>query len=76
LKLLSFQKLQNALETSPLAAALIAELAPMFCLISEQESEAARNLARYVTGYVTATIGPLQENFSFRDFADWAQFKD
>lgn len=46
LKLLSFQKFQNALETSPLTAALIAELAPMFCFISEQESEAARNLAR------------------------------
>jgi hypothetical protein len=76
LKLLSFQKLQNDLETSPLTAALIAELAPMFCFISEQESEAARNLARYVTGYVTATIGPLQENLSFRDFAEWAQFKD
>lgn len=76
LKLLSFQKLQNALETSPLTAALIAELAPMFCFISEQESEAAHNLARYVTGYVTATIGPLQENLSFRDFAEWAQFKD
>ncbi|PKX96271.1 uncharacterized protein P174DRAFT_509556 [Aspergillus novofumigatus IBT 16806] len=65
LKLLSFQKLQNALETSPLTAALIAELAPMFCFISEQELEAARNLARYVT-----------ENLSFRDFAEWAQFKD
>jgi hypothetical protein len=76
LKLLSFQKLQNALETSPLTAALIAELAPMFRFISEQESEAARNLARYVTGYVTATIGPLQENPRFRDFAEWAQFKD
>ncbi|EAW20718.1 uncharacterized protein NFIA_112420 [Aspergillus fischeri NRRL 181] len=76
LKLLSFQKFQNALETSPLTAALIDELAPMFCFISEQESEAARNLARYVTGYVTTTIGPLQETSSFRDFAEWAQFKD
>jgi hypothetical protein len=76
LKLLSFQKLHNALETSPLTAALITELAPMFCFISEQESKAARNLARYVTGYVAATIGPLQENLSFRDFAEWAQFKD
>lgn len=39
LKSLSFQKFQNALETSPLTAALIDELAPMFCFISEQESE-------------------------------------
>jgi hypothetical protein len=72
LKLLSLQKLQNALETSALTTALIAELALIFCFISEQESEAARNLARYVTGYVTATIGPLQENPSFRDFAEWS----
>jgi hypothetical protein len=60
---------------SPLTAALINELAPMFCFISEQESEAARNLARYVMGYVMTTIGPLQGTPSFRDFADWTQSK-
>jgi hypothetical protein len=47
----------------------------MFCLISKQESEATRNLAWYVTGYVTAMIGLLQENSSFQDFADWTQSK-
>jgi hypothetical protein len=76
LKLLSFQKFQNALETFPLTAILIHQLAPMFRFISEQQSEAARNLARYVTDYVTAKMGPLQEDLSFRDFAEWAQFKD
>jgi hypothetical protein len=76
LKLLSFQKFQNALETFPLTAILIHQLAPMFRFISEQQSEAARNLAQYVTDYVTAKMGPLQEDLSFRDFAEWAQFKD
>lgn len=33
-------------------------------------------MARYVTGYVTTTIGPLQETSSFRDFADWTQSKE
>jgi hypothetical protein len=69
------RKFQNTLEMSPLTAALINELAPMFCFISEQESEAARNLARYVMGYVMTTIGPLQGTPSFRDFADWTQSK-
>jgi hypothetical protein len=27
-------------------------------------------------GYVMATIGPLQENSSFRNFAEWAQSKE
>jgi hypothetical protein len=51
-------------------------LALIFYFISEQELEAAHNLAWYITGYVTAMIGPLQENLSFQDFAEWAQFKD
>jgi hypothetical protein len=69
-------KFQNALETFPLTATLIDELAPMFYFISEQESEAARNLARYVTGYVTAAMGPMQKNSSFQDFTDWSQSKE
>jgi hypothetical protein len=68
LKVLFFQKFQASLEASPLIVTLIDELAPMFCFISEQESETARNLARYVTGYVTAAMGPLQKNSSFQDF--------
>jgi hypothetical protein len=60
----------------PLTTILIHQLALMFRFISEQQSEAAHNLAWYVMDYVTAKMGPLQEDLSFWDFAKWAQFKD
>jgi hypothetical protein len=75
LKLLAFRKFQNTLENSPLTAAFIDELAPMFRFISEQEPEAANNLARYIMDYLTVNMGPLQKNSSFWDFAEWTQSK-
>jgi hypothetical protein len=75
LELLAFRKFQNTLENSPLTAAFIDELAPMFRFISEQEPEAANNLARYIMDYLTVNMGPLQGNSSFWGFAEWTQSK-
>jgi hypothetical protein len=68
-KLLSFQKFQNTLEKCPLTATFIDELVPIFHFISKQASGAASSLARYITDYVAAKIGPLQG--SSRNFAEW-----
>ncbi|KAH1569986.1 hypothetical protein KXW39_007055 [Aspergillus fumigatus] len=76
LKLLSFQKFQNALERAHLTATSIDELTPMFRFISEQKSGAANNLARYITDYLTAKIRPLQGNSSLWNFAEWTQSKE
>jgi hypothetical protein len=75
LKLLAFHKFQNTLENFTLTATFIDELAPMFRFISEQEPEAANNLALYITDYLTVNMGPLQKNSSFWDFAEWTQSK-
>jgi hypothetical protein len=76
LKLVSFQKIQNTLDRSPFTPTFIDDLAPMFRFISEQESGAASSLARYITDYVAAKIGPLEGNSTFWDFVEWTQSKE
>jgi hypothetical protein len=68
LKLLAFHKFQNTLENSPLTAAFIDELAPMFRFISEQEPEAANNLARYIMDFFDGQHGPIAGKLQFLGF--------